>query len=114
MNSMKKIFVSIGTFFTGFISKIYMVDALTEDNKNGLGNSRVIQAKYGVYTPEPTVGEKILNISKFAVPICLFLIGLFVVLNKKITTKAKTIIIPILGIIAILIYFLISYIITLI
>lgn len=114
MKSIKKIFISIGAAFTGFLSKIYMVDALTVEDKYGVASPKVIQAKYGVYTPEPTVGEKLLNISKFAIPTCLFLIGLVVVLNKKITTKSKTIIIPILGVLAILIYFLISYIITLI
>ncbi len=99
MNKMKKIFISIGTFFTGFISKIYEADAL------------MTEVKYGVVDPEPTVPtlwERILSVGKLVLPIALFFIGLIVILSKKITKKIKVIIISILVILAIFVYMLMN------
>ena len=59
---------------------------------------------------EPTIGEKISGIGKFAIPIILFLIGLFVILSKKITNKVKAIVVSVLVILAILGVMLMNYI----
>ncbi len=88
MNKIKKIFTSFGVFFTSMVSKVLAFDPAT-----------MVQDKYGVIEPEmyePTMGEKILGIEKIALLLAFFIIGLFVVLNKKITKKAKIITISIL------------------
>lgn len=112
MNKIKKVFISIGAFFTGLISKVYAIDALIVEDKYGVFDPSMIVTKYGVFDPEPTIGEKILSVGKFALPIVLFFIGLFVVLSKKITKKAKTIVVSILIILAILGYVFMNYIAT--
>lgn len=86
MKKMKKVFMSFGVFITGLISKVYAVN--------------VVETKYGIL--EPTIGEKISRIGKFAIPIILFVIGLFVILNKKITKKVKAIVISALVLLGIL------------
>lgn len=95
MNKIKKVFISFSMFITGWISKVFAVD-MPED-------------KYGVFEPTLTVGEKIDVIEQIAIPIILFIIGLFVILNKKIARKTKTIIIFILVIIGILNWELFNY-----
>lgn len=101
MNKIKKVFISFGVFITGLISKASAV----------VPNEIIEQMKYGVYEPEESIiGEKISSVGKFAIPIALFIIGLFVVLSKKITKKVKTIIISVLIILAILGYVLMNYI----
>lgn len=104
MNKLKKVFISFGVFITGLISK---VSALSISEQTYLG---MLESKYGVF--EPTMGEKISSVGKFAIPIILFVIGLFVVLSKKTTKKVKTIIISGLAILAILGYVLMNYIAT--
>lgn len=93
MNKLKRVFISFGVFITGLISKVSAVST--------------IDLKYGVF--EPTMGEKISSVGKSVIPIILFVIGLFVVLSKKITKKVKTIIISGLVILAILGYVLMNY-----
>ena len=112
MNKIKKVFISIGAFFTGLISKVYAIDALMVEDKYGVFDPSMIVTKYGVFDPEPTIGEKILSVGKFALPIVLFFIGLFVVLSKKITKKVKTIVVSILIILAILGHVFMNYIAT--
>ena len=88
MNKIKKILVSFGVFFSSLISKVFALTAVPLDDR--------LQAMYGVFEPkEPTIGEKFLNISRFVIPIILFVIGLFIVLNKKITKRVKIIVISI-------------------
>ena len=101
MKTIKKIFTSVTLMMTGAISKVFATVNLDS-----------IVPKYGIYKPEPTIGEKISNIGKIALPIILFVIGLFVVLNKKITKKVKAIVVSILIILAILGYVLMNYIAT--
>lgn len=120
MNKIKKVFISLGVFFSGLISKTFAA-SLTEqtkygvfdpgmvEDKYGVLDPRMYETKYGIFEPEPTIGEKILNIGKFALPVILFVIGLFVVLNKKITKKAKIIAVSILAILAIIGYILMNY-----
>lgn len=94
MKKLKKVFMSFGVFITGLISKVHAVD--------------IVYVKYGVF--EPTIGEKISRIGKFAIPIILFVIGLFVILNKKITKKVKAIVISALVLLGILGYVFMNYI----
>lgn len=109
MNKIKKVFISFGVFITGLISKASAV-SINEQTKYGVIDPSVIETKYGIFKAEPTIGEKISSVGKFAIPIALFIIGLFVVLSKKITKKVKTIIISVLIILAILGYVLMNYI----
>lgn len=71
----------------------------------GPGNDRNIVVK-------STITEKISKIGKIAIPVILFIIGLVVILSKKITRKVKVILISILVILAILGYVLMNYIVT--
>ena len=93
MKKLKKVFMSFGVFITGLISKVSAV-SISEQTKYGVIDPRMVEDKYGVF--EPTMGEKISGIGKFAIPIVLFVIGLFVILNKKITKKVKAIVISVL------------------
>lgn len=93
MKKLKKVFMSFGVFITGLISKVSAV-SISEQTKYGVFDPRMVEDKYGVF--EPTMGEKISGIGKFAIPIVLFVIGLFVILNKKITKKVKAIVISVL------------------
>ena len=90
----KKILVFIQTFFLSMVSKVF---ALSTD---------LLQAQpaYGVKR-NPSPIEKAFSIGKFILPIILFVIGLFVIISKKITNKAKVIIssLIIVGIITLLI-----------
>ena len=97
MKKLKKVFMSLGIFMTSLISKVSAI-SLTK------------QTKYGVF--EPTMGEKISSIGKIALPIILFVIGLFVVLSKKITKKVKAIVVSVLIVLAVLGYILMNYIAT--
>ena len=100
MNKIKKIFISFGAFFSSFASRV-LAATITQDS--------IVETKYGVFEPEPTIGEKFLNIGKFIIPIVLFVIGLFVVLNKKITKKVKTIIISVFIVFILLFLILVNY-----
>ena len=107
MNKIKKVFISFGIFITGLLSKIPVT--LAVETKYGIAfDPSIIEDKYGVF--EPTMGEKISRIGKLAIPVALFVIGLFVVLSKKITKKVKAIVVSILVILAILGYVLMNYI----
>lgn len=108
MKKIKKVFTSFTLMMAGAISKVFAVI----EPKYGVGSPgwEQYETKYGIF--EPTIGEKISRIGKFAIPIILFVIGLFVVLSKKATKKVKTIIISGLVILAILGYVLMNYIAT--
>lgn len=97
MKKLKKVFMSFGVFITGLISKVHAVDP-----------DIMVEMKYGIF--EPTIGEKNSRIGKFAIPIILFVIGLFVILNKKITKKVKAIVISALVLLGILGYVFMNYI----
>ena len=107
MNKIKKVFIGFGVSVTSFISKTFAVDI-----KYGIVDPYMYETKYGVFEPEPTIGERILSIGKFALPIVLFFIGLFVVLSKKLTKKVKAIVVSVLIALAILGYILMNYIAT--
>ncbi len=106
MKKLKKVFMSFGVFITGLISKVSAV-SISEQTKYGVFDPRMVEDKYGVF--EPTMGEKISGIGKFAIPIVLFVIGLFVILNKKITKKVKAIVISVLVALTILGVILMNY-----
>lgn len=107
MKKLKKVFMSFGVFITGLISKVLAV-SISEQTKYGEFDPRMVEDKYGVF--EPTMGEKISIVGKFAIPIVLFVIGLFVILNKKITKKVKAIVISVLVALTILGVILMNYI----
>ncbi len=129
MKKLKKVFMSFGAFIIGTVSKVSAVATkygifapeMVED-KYGVYDPNIIDipAKYGVFEPvepkygilEPTISEKLARIGKFAIPVILFFIGLFVILNKKITKKTKAIVVSILVILAIFGYVLMNYIAT--
>ena len=118
MKKLKKLFMSFGIFMTSLITKVSAAvsltyddyDARTVEGKYGVLDPRMYAPKYGIFEPEPTMGEKITSIGKFALPIILFVIGLFVILSKKITKKVKVIVVSILAILAIFGYVLMNYI----
>lgn len=109
MKKLKKVFMSFGVFITGLISKVLAV-SISEQTKYGVFDPRMVEDKYGVFEPTPTMGEKISIVGKFAIPIVLFVIGLFVILNKKITKKVKAIVISVLVALTILGVILMNYI----
>lgn len=104
MNKIKKVFISVGVFITGLISKVFAgeIDFTMIEAKYGVVdiNTTTMQKKYGVYDPGPTTGEKISHIGKFAIPVVLFAIGLLVILSKKMTKKVKAIVVPFLALLA--------------
>lgn len=103
MKKLKKIFISFGVFIAGLISKVSAVRTI--EMKYGISEINISEA----YS-EPTIGEKISRIGRVAIPIILFVIGLFVILNKKITKKVKVIVISVLIVLAILGVMLMNYI----
>ena len=111
MNKLKKIFASFGIFFLGIVSKVlaFNPEMFIED-KYGVFDPRMVEIKYGLF--EPTIGEKFSRIGKIALPLVLFIIGLYVIISKKITKKVKKIVVSILIILAILGYILMNYIAT--
>lgn len=97
----KKVLVSFATLVLGLFSKVFAAAA-------NPAVPRTTEIKYGII--EPTMGEEISRIGKFAIPIVLFFIGLFVILSKKITNKIKVIVISSLVALAILNVILMNYI----
>ena len=87
MNKLKKVISSIGVFIIGMISKVY-----------ASGADQIISV-YAVDpgpSPSQSIGKTILKIGKITIPVILFVIGLFVILSKKITKKVKAIVISII------------------
>ena len=95
-NRIKKILVSIQVFFLSMISKVFALSVYD------------IQTDYGIQTvPSPI--EKAFSIGKFVLPIILFVIGLFVIVSKKITKKVKAIVISTLIILGVLAWTILNY-----
>lgn len=84
MKKVKKIIMFFLVFMLGIIDKVYALTPLY-----GPGYDQTI-------TFQPTLGEKIARVFNIISPILLFIIGLFVVINKRTSKKAKVIIIIIL------------------
>ena len=95
----KKILVSIQVFFLSMISKVFALSPYYIQTDYG------IQTAYGIETPI----EKAFSIGKFIVPIILFVIGLVVIISKKITKKVKIIIISTLMILGALAWIILNY-----
>ena len=98
MSKKKKIFVSLGVLITSFCSKVFAIAP---------------QPAYGVYEfydTKPTAGEIISRGGKMAIPILLFIMGIGVIIGKKITKKVKVIAISILVVLAILGFSLMNFI----
>lgn len=92
MNKLKKTIVSIGVFIIGIISKVYANEFDIE----------VVPA-YAVDPGPSRISIIICIIRKIVFPVVLFILGLIVILNKKMKKKDKVIIISFVIIIAILI-----------
>lgn len=88
----KKILVSIQLFFLGMIPKVFAITTVT-DIEPAYGIE--IETDYGIEMA-PTPIERAFSLGKFILPVILFIIGLFVILSKKITKKVKAIVISIL------------------
>lgn len=97
MNKVKKVLTGIGITFAGLISKVYAIR----------DTPAPVVSLYAV-NPGPETRVRILwdSISKIAIPVVLFVIGLFVVLSKKITKKVKAIVVAVLIVLAIFGYIL--------
>ena len=110
MNKVKKVATGIGVFISGIVSKVYAATFREPENismyavdpgpKETIGNA------------VETIENAVLKIGSIAIPVVLFLIGLFVVFSKKITKKVKAIVVSALVIVAILIVILMNYILT--
>ena len=101
MNKVKKVLTGIGITFAGLISKVYATVVSMYAVDPGPRTSQV-----------KTVWDSISKIGKIVIPVVLFVIGLFVVLSKKITKKIKAIVVSALVIVAILSVILMNYILT--
>jgi hypothetical protein len=100
MNKLKKVISSIGIFIIGMVSKVY-------------AGATSIEPLYGLEpgpVPKQAIGEKFSGIGKIVLPLVLFIIGLFVVLNKRITQKVKIITISTLLTIGVLGWVVLNYI----
>lgn len=98
MNRIKKVFISLSLFLTNIITKVYAIS--------------VVDTLYGVSEPKeptPTIWEKIIGIGKILMPIIFFVVGVFVIINKKITKKVKAIVISILIILGNLAWIILNY-----
>ena len=104
MNKLKKVFFSFVAFFSGLVSTV-SADYL---NSTYEVVGKESQAKYGV--AEPTLIEKMPNVWEFAFLVIIFIIGLFVILNKELTKKVKIIVVSFLVILALLGYMFMNYI----
>ena len=98
MNKVKKIATGIGVFFSSLITKVYAIDP------RALEPISMYAVDPGPETRVRTIWDSISKIGKIAIPVVLFVIGLFVILSKKITKKVKVIVISVLVILAILGY----------
>lgn len=92
MNKLKKTISSIGVFIIGIISKVYANEFDVE----------VVPA-YAVDPGPSRISIIICIIGKIVFPVVVFILGLIVILNKKMKKKDKVIIISFVIIIAILI-----------
>ena len=84
MKKVKKFFTGFLVFMLGIMDKVYALTPLY-----GPGNDKTIPV-------QPTIGEKLAKVGNIISPIFLFIIGLFVIISKKISKKVKAIVISIL------------------
>ena len=89
MNKIKKIFASLGMLIAASFTKICGIISRGDITPQSL---------YGVneeYDGE-IIREKIWDVLKWTTPFLIFIIGIIVILNKKISPKTKNIVIAIL------------------
>ena len=100
-SKIKKILVSSQLFFIEMISKVFATSPYE------------IQTDYGIqYRIEISPIYKWVKVGKVILPVILFIIGLFVILSKKITKKVKAIVISVLFFLVIFGYAFMNYIAT--
>ena len=111
MKKIRKVLVSFNGFFATMVSKVCAI-ALDEASLYGPPEAFQMQDLYG--PPQPSAEEiafqNKINMGKIIAPIILVLIGIGVILNKKLSKKAKAIIISLLAIIGVAMHFLLNYI----
>ena len=118
MKKIKNIFLGIGTFFTGLSTEIITANAREVQNKYGVRidpSNRPIESNSnipGVVHNDPSIGQKICTLGKFMLPAILFIIGIFVLFNKKLTPRTKAMIVFIIAVAAVAAYFIMNYLIT--
>ena len=108
MSKIKKIFISLGAFIVTAFTKIGGLISRAEITTSFQALYGPPQDLYG--QSQLTMGEIISKIAKPIILIVFFIIGLFIVLSKKITKKTKAIVVFALIILAILGYLLMNYI----
>ena len=106
MSKIKKILISLGAFILATFTKIGGLISRAESATDSLSRMML----YGPPQPKPTTGVTLYKIAKPITLVIVFIIGVFVILSKKITKKVKIIFISILVILTILGYVLINYI----
>ena len=79
INKIKRIFTIIGISLVSFSTKVFGV--LSPDDIIAYGPVKT--------EPEPTIWEKILNVSKFLIVPIVLIIGLIMYFNKKSSSKVK-------------------------
>ena len=83
-NRIKKVLVSIQIFFLSMISKVFALSVYDIQTDYG------IQTAYGIEigsSPIVSPIEKAFSIGRIVLPVILFVIGLFVVISKKIAEQ---------------------------
>ncbi len=106
MSKIKKIFIGLGVFIVASFTKVGEVISKV----TALEDISSTQMLYG--PPPSSTGESISKIAKPIILVVAFVIGLFVILSKKITKKVKVIVVFVLIILIVLGYVLMNYIVT--
>ena len=109
MNRIKKIFISLGAIIVSTFTKICgLISRAALEPIQALYGPPQEQDLYG--PPQLTTGEILSKITKPIILAIVFIIGIYVILSKKITKKVKAIVISVLIILGILVYVLLNYI----
>lgn len=104
---------NVGTKVTATISSSF----ITVATKYGVANPRDYEIKYGVAIPDgqsnPQVNQslisKMFSFGKIAVPFVLFIVGIVVLISKRISKKFKLLIIALLIILSVIVFLLMDY-----
>ncbi len=87
MKRLSKIFVLMGSFYTLICSRVF-----------GIPTPNDVIPLYGI--AEPSIGDEVTRAVPIFLPIVLFVIGLYVFINKKIDKNVKIILISLFAITA--------------
>ena len=117
MNIISKVITSLGNVCTRITTGISS-SFITIATKYGVANPRDYEIKYGVATPdrpdiqpiEQSVISKAFSIGKIAIPVVLFIVGIVVLITKRISMKFKILIFSLLLLLSVIVYVLMDYI----